>query len=1055
MPAGLAFALVAWFGARAACAVFLGSALAVGWAWLRGSFAESAALALAWADVTLTAVEALVAWEIYRRARGTRGLADPRSAILFLLLVPGAVAVLFALLRAGLTLAARPGPAFPLLFVESWLGRALTLASLAPPLLVGMTATLVRRGWTPAEVVDEAPVAHQGMNAARAEFGDWLEIGGLAAGAGVLSLLLCLGPGSREPSSWQLWGPPMLLIVWAGVRQGMLGGTLAAAAATALPLLALTGVAATAGLFLLEANLLAECAAALLVSASSTWIRLSEARYRRVVGHVPVVLYSARIVADSAAARTPKAEVTLVSAASQTMFSCPPDQLLGDYNHWLERIHPQDREILLAALSQLTRQQQPVSCEYRLARAEKKEDSVTRAQAALRTPNPALAGAVSDRWLRDTLAPQFDSSGRLVGWEGVVVDISEQRALADDLRRTSTMFHTLVANLPAGVVFVQGRSGRPVLVNARARQLLGRREEVSASVDHFPEVYHLQKPDGSPYPAEELPVVQALRLGRPASCDDVVVVRADGRRVPLITWAAPVDLGGPVRDAAAVWVIEDLTALHQAESARRESEGRLRAVVEAMGEGLVVLDRRGLVMDCNPTACSLLGESAERLRGQPLDALPWTCLREDGSALPADERPWHAVLKSGRPVRNLLLGLAPAAAPAQRMAPVVRWVLVNAMPLGSGTPNGGAVTTFADVTAFRKAQEVIRHSEERYRTLVEALPFMLLQVDPTGKVVYANPATRELSGYELEEFADPAQWEALILPESLQLSQDMLVEGLAGRSSRGELRYRAKDGKEHVAYAISQPQGSDGNVTGVTTLLFDVTRERQLEQELERSRRLELIGRLASGVAHDFNNLLTVVLGVSQLAGTALPADHPVHDDLRRITAAGEQASSLASQLLAFARQQKVALRRVDVNVVTRRTLDLLRGTVRRDVTVTADLAAAELVIEADETQLQQVLMNLCLNARDAMPHGGIIHIQTAAPDDDWVRLTVQDEGEGMTEQVKRSLFDAFFTTKEQGTGLGLAVVQQIVEGFGGRIEVSSELGRGSRFDVWLPRMQE
>ena len=324
-------------------------------------------------------------------------------------------------------------------------------------------------------------------------------------------------------------------------------------------------------------------------------------------------------------------------------------------------MHPKDREILLAAVSQLARQQQPVSCEYRLVVPESPSDADIQNSKSSAFPSPGIA---LERWVRDTLAPQFDSTGQLIGWEGVVVDVSQQRALADDLRRTTTMFHTLVANLPAGVVFVQGKSGRPVLVNTRARQLLGRREEVSAGVDHFPEVFRLQKPDGTPYPVDDLPVVQSLRMGRSASCDDVVVVRADGRRVPLITWAAPVELGGHNRDSAAVWVIEDLTALHQAEAARRDTEGRLRTVVETMGEGLVVVDRRGLVIDCNPTACALLGETPERLRGRPLDEIPWTCLAEDGSPLPADKRPWHAVLKNGRPVRNLLLGLASAKPPA-------------------------------------------------------------------------------------------------------------------------------------------------------------------------------------------------------------------------------------------------------------------------------------------------------------------------------------------------------------------------------------------------------
>ncbi len=183
----------------------------------------------------------------------------------------------------------------------------------------------------------------------------------------------------------------------------------------------------------------------------------------------------------------------------------------------------------------------------------------------------------------------------------------------------------------------------------------------------------------------------------------MVVQRPDGRRVPLVTRAAPVNLGGPGREPAAVWVIEDLTALHQAEARRRDSERRLRAVVEGMVEGLVILDRRGLVVvDCNPTACALFGEAAERLRGRPLDGLPWTCLGEDGVPLPADARPWQVARKTGQPVRNFLLGLAPATpsgddnvvgapsrgAPAlgpARLAgptgaPAVRWVLVNALP---------------------------------------------------------------------------------------------------------------------------------------------------------------------------------------------------------------------------------------------------------------------------------------------------------------------------------------------------------------------------------------
>ncbi len=245
-----------------------------------------------------------------------------------------------------------------------------------------------------------------------------------------------------------------------------------------------------------------------------------------------------------------------------------------------------------------------------------------------------------------------------------MTEVTEQRALAVDLRRTTSMFQALVANLPAGVFFVQGPTGQPILVNNRARQLLGRREDASAGLEHLSKVYHLHRPDGSPYPVEELPVVQALRRGAAGMRDDIVVHRPDGRRVPLVAWAAPVRLGGPGQADAAVWVLEDLTALHQAETARRDTEGRLRTVVETMGEGLVVQDRRGAVVDCNAAACALFRRTPEQMREAPLSE-SWSYLREDGSVLPAEEHPVQVVLRTGRPVRNFVLGL-PRRPPARR-----------------------------------------------------------------------------------------------------------------------------------------------------------------------------------------------------------------------------------------------------------------------------------------------------------------------------------------------------------------------------------------------------
>jgi PAS domain S-box-containing protein len=1088
-PAGLGLAAVAWLGARRGAVALLGGGLLV---LLQGAprlalGAESwsaGELALAAAETALLAVELPLGWWLYHRcAEGNRQIADPRSATQFIFIVPGIVAGLFALARAGLGGLMGPaegaGPFGPRL-AHLWLGRALGEMALAPPLLVVLTGWLAGRGL----VVPEArragrPGREEGITAAAPggappRWGDWLEIAGLAAGAAVLCLLLTWLHGRGRLSGWQLWGAPLLLIVWASLRQGSRGGVLVAAAAAAVPLLALPvgayGASDPLFGFLLQGHFLAQCSAALLTGAAAGWLQLRESAYRQVASQVPVVIYRARLRAparpgEEVPVAPGLAEVTLVSAASRELFGCPPEQLLGDYGQWRDRIHPDDHEVLLAALAQLTRQEQPVTCEYRLADG---------GRAAFDDPAAGPAPPRAPRWLRDTLVPHRDAERWLAGWEGVVSDISEQRALADDLRQTTSMFNALVSNLPAGVFFVQGPHGKPILVNARARHLLGQREDSSAGLEHLPQVYRLFRADGSPYPLQELPVYQALRHGRTTMRDDIVVHRPDGRRIPLVTWAAPVLLGPGAAQETAVWVLEDRTALHQAEAARQDSERRLRAVVETMAEGLVVQDRAGRIVDANPAARTFLGDPAERLVGRQPGELGWTFLRESGAPLEPGEHPSEVALRTGWPVRNVLLGLARASAPAgagPATPGAARWVLVNAMPLGGGlaparagpeaggrvpadTP-AGVVTTYADLTAYVQAREQTRASEERYRELIESLPMMLILADRERRVLYANPTTRTITGYELEEFAEPALWSRLIHPEDLPRVGALAESALAGVPVRGEFRFRAKSGAEKTCFAMIQPCFRDGAVVGTTTLLVDVSRERQLERELERSQRLELVGRLSSGVAHDFNNLLTVVLGLADLARCHLPPEHPVHDDLQHITEAGQQAANLASRLLALGKQRRGMPRPVEVNGVARRTLELLRPVLSAGVDVETDLTGRDLWISADDLQVQQVLMNLFLNARDAMANGGVLRVRTR-PETGYggepcAEVTVSDTGPGINEQVLSRIFEPFFSTKEGGTGLGLAVVQQIVESFGGSIAARSAPGQGARFTVRWP----
>src|SRR5262249_46975136 len=240
---------------------------------------------------------------------------------------------------------------------------ALGILALTPSLLVAFTPWLIRNGLANPGPKDRPQHPETGK---RWTWAEAIEITSLALVTGVVGLLLAAAFSRGEPASFHLWGVPLLLVVWASLRQGLRGGVLVASSAT---LLAMFLVDALLGrpepLSPLQGNLLAQCSTALLVGASASWIRTSEARYRQVIRQIPVVLYSARLLQRLRPGAAPQVEITLVSPASQQILGCAPEDLLGDYDRWLQRIHPTDREVLLAAVAQLCLQNQPVTCEYR------------------------------------------------------------------------------------------------------------------------------------------------------------------------------------------------------------------------------------------------------------------------------------------------------------------------------------------------------------------------------------------------------------------------------------------------------------------------------------------------------------------------------------------------------------------------------------------------------------------------------------------------------------------------------------------------------------------
>ncbi|MFO0866354.1 MAG: ATP-binding protein, partial [Gemmataceae bacterium] len=234
--------------------------------------------------------------------------------------------------------------------------------------------------------------------------------------------------------------------------------------------------------------------------------------------------------------------------------------------------------------------------------------------------------------------------------------------------------------------------------------------------------------------------------------------------------------------------------------------------------------------------------------------------------------------------------------------------------------------------------------------------------------------------------------------------------------------------------------------------LDDITANRRLQEELRQSQRLELIGKIAGGIVHDFNNLLTAIVGTASLMEMGLGDKHPLRGDAARIIEIGEQASHLASQLLTFGRRSD-AQASSDLNTAVVHSVRLLRSLLPHPIQVDVKLYPADIIAPLEDMQVKQIVMNLCLNARDAMPKGGAIRIRTRQDEHAALPsvLEVTDTGTGMSDEVRRRIFEPFFTTKERGTGLGLAAVKQIVESCGGQIEVASKPGEGTRVTIRFP----
>jgi len=379
------------------------------------------------------------------------------------------------------------------------------------------------------------------------------------------------------------------------------------------------------------------------------------------------------------------------------------------------------------------------------------------------------------------------------------------------------------------------------------------------------------------------------------------------------------------------------------------------------------------------------------------------------------------------------------------------------------------VAAFLEITDQKLAEQALMESEAKYRLLVENQTDLVVKIDREGRFEFVSPSYCELFGLREEDLLGRSFMP--LVHENDRESTARAMEKLHRPPYKTTIEQRAKtpQGWRWLAWADTSVLDENHNVQAVIGVGRDITEEKLLEAQLHQAQKMEAIGRLAGGVAHDLNNLLTPVLGYSEILLKALSADPDLMKKVRHILEASERARDLVQQLLAFSRQQTLTFSAVKLSSTVSEFQDLLRQAIREDITVQIETGPGDTTIRADKGQLEQVIMNLAVNAQDAMPNGGTLVIKTQRAHlaessvqplsevsaGDQVILTVHDTGDGMDAQTLEKIFDPFFTTKEvgRGTGLGLATVYGIVKQHNGHISVSSEPDQGTTFKIVFPAL--
>ena len=705
-------------------------------------------------------------------------------------------------------------------------------------------------------------------------------------------------------------------------------------------------------------------------------------------------------------------KVHYVSPAFERIWGRSVDSVYSNPHLWSEFVVPEDRDRVLASFSALTGDAPTLDIEYRIARPD---------------------GEI--RWVRARGFQVRDDQGRLIRNIGIVSDITDSHRAAEALRASEAEFRTLAEAMPQ-IVWIRGAAGENVYLNQRWMDYTGLTLTESLG-EEWKAPFH---PDDQQQAADAW-------LRATANADtysvEIRLRRADG----IYRWWLM--RGVPLKDAAGnilKWfgTCTDVHDLKMAEleisRSNRELRENRRRFTDLLGNVEMVsmmLDTEGRITYCNDYLLRLTGWRRDEVIGQNWFERFVPSHRDDTRVVFAN---LLAGDLSSRHHENEIL----TRTGEERLVQWHNTVLCSATGDVIGSASLGE-----DITE-RKRAEAKLHLQS---AALNAADNAILITGRDHSIVWSNPAFAALTGYTNDESLGMNAQELLQLGTATELDPALSEAILAGQSWSGEMTIRRKDGSLYPeAQTITPVKDGDGAITHFISIRTDLTAQRHLERQLRESQKMEAVGQLAAGVAHEFNNLLQALMSMSAIirfrAGN--PEVSTMGADMESLIKRG---AGLTQQLLLFSRHRLIEKAHLDLNEELQKASELLRHLIPETVRIVVEMSPEPLSFEGDSGQIQQVLLNLAINARDAMAAGGTLTLRDGRAGDE-VFLDVEDTGHGIDAATRARLFEPFFTTKEpgKGTGLGLAVAHGIVEQHGGHIEVLGRPGEGTLFRVFLPR---